>query len=64
MKSTVDIHKNSHVAIYLQIANSIIKDIKAGVLKPNQKLSGSRELSLDLKVHRKTVVNAYKELDR
>jgi GntR family transcriptional regulator/MocR family aminotransferase len=51
------------VPVYLQIANSIIKEIKSGVIKANVKLPGTRILSEQLEVHRKTVVNAYSELD-
>jgi GntR family transcriptional regulator / MocR family aminotransferase len=62
-KSIITIKPKSHVPVYLQIANSIIKEIKSGVIKPNVKMPGTRVLSELLKVHRKTVVNAYSELD-
>ncbi len=62
-KSIIEINESSTVAVYLQIANSIIKEIKKGVLKPNLKMPGSRVLCAVLNVHRKTVVNAYNELD-
>lgn len=62
-ESIVEIDKSSPVAVYLQIANSIIKAIKAGIIKPKLKLPGSRDLCSLLKVHRKTVVNAYNELE-
>lgn len=62
-KTIVEIDKGSHLAVYLQIANSIIKGIKSGLIKPNLKMPSSRELCSLLKVHRKTIVNAYNELD-
>ncbi len=62
-QTLIPIQKDSSVPVYLQIANSIIKEIKSGVLKPRLKMPGSRELSESLQVHRKTVVNAYDELD-
>lgn len=62
-KTLIDIQKNASVPVYLQIANGIIKEIKTGVLKPRFKMPGSRTLSEALQVHRKTVVNAYAELE-
>ncbi|MES2111510.1 MAG: PLP-dependent aminotransferase family protein [Bacteroidota bacterium] len=56
------IDKNSQVAVYLQIANSIISHIRRGTLKPSSALPSSRILAADLKVHRKTIVAAYDEL--
>lgn len=56
------IDKNSHVPVYLQIANGIISHIRRGTLKPASALPGSRILAADLQVHRKTVVAAYDEL--
>lgn len=58
----ITINKNSQVAVYLQIANSIISHIRRGTLKPSSALPSSRLLAADLKVHRKTVVAAYDEL--
>jgi GntR family transcriptional regulator/MocR family aminotransferase len=61
-KGLITIDKNSHVAVYLQIANGIISHIRRGILKPSAALPASRILAADLKVHRKTVVAAYDEL--
>ncbi|MEO5675552.1 MAG: PLP-dependent aminotransferase family protein [Chitinophagales bacterium] len=55
--------KSSSQPVYLQIANSIIMEIKEGVIKPGMKMPGTRELSQLLKVHRQTLVNAYTELE-
>lgn len=48
----------SDKAIYLQIADAIIKDIHSGRLKPGDALPGSRNLAQLLKVNRNTVVEA------
>lgn len=45
-------------AIYLQIADALITDIKSGRLKKGTALPGSRKLAQDLKVNRNTVVEA------
>src|SRR5215831_17789157 len=61
--SILPLQKESIVPVYLQIANSIIREIKSGFIKPGEKIPGTRELSELLEVHRKTIVNAYFELD-
>src|SRR5215467_2490415 len=61
--SFLPLQKESSVPLYLQIANDIIREIKGGFIKPGEKIPGSRELSELLQVHRKTIVNAYFELD-
>ncbi|HTB30992.1 MAG TPA: PLP-dependent aminotransferase family protein [Bacteroidia bacterium] len=55
--------KKGELPIYQQISNAVINAIKEGKLLPGQKIPSSRELSFLLKVHRKTIVNAYMELD-
>ncbi|MBS1528817.1 MAG: PLP-dependent aminotransferase family protein [Bacteroidetes bacterium] len=62
VESLVQINKESQVPVYLQIANSIIAQIRRGTLKPESALPGSRVLADALNVHRKTVVAAYEEL--
>jgi GntR family transcriptional regulator/MocR family aminotransferase len=62
-KLIIKIESASPSPVYLQIANCIIREIKSGVLKPDMKMPGTRTISELLKVHRKTVVNAYSELD-
>lgn len=49
---------NSKKAVYLQIADALIKDIQIGRLKPGDALPGSRNLAQVLKVNRNTVVEA------
>ncbi|MFD2562505.1 MocR-like pyridoxine biosynthesis transcription factor PdxR [Aquimarina rubra] len=61
-KSNIDLDRNSSRHLYLQLCDQIIGFIKSGKLAPSSKLPGSRKLSEDLEVHRKTVVAAYDEL--
>ncbi len=62
-KTIIQIQKSSEIPVYLQIAQSIIREIKSGIAKPGTRMPGTRELSQMLKVHRQTVVNAYNDLD-
>lgn len=57
-KFELQLNKQADQAIYLQIADAIIKDIQSGRLKAGDALPGSRNLSQLLKVNRNTVVEA------
>ncbi|AMP99136.1 GntR family transcriptional regulator [Pedobacter cryoconitis] len=57
-KFEVQLDEQSDKAIYLQIADAIIKDIHSGRLKPGDALPGSRNLAQLLKINRNTVVEA------
>jgi GntR family transcriptional regulator/MocR family aminotransferase len=46
----------------MQITNAIIRNIRRGQLRSGLKLPSSRELSIALKIHRKTLQTAYDEL--
>jgi GntR family transcriptional regulator/MocR family aminotransferase len=61
--SIIPLQKDSDLPIYLQIANSIIQEMKKGRIGPGIKLPGTRQMSEILNVHRKTLVRAYEELD-
>src|SRR5580658_6933828 len=61
-KTMIRIQQASDVPVYLQIAQSIIKEIKTGTVKPGMRMPGTRELCAQLKVHRQTVVKAYDDL--
>lgn len=61
-KSLIALKKNSHTAVYIQIANNVSREISNGIIKPNTKLPGTRVLGNLLNVHRNTVVAAYEEL--
>src|ERR1700733_12719947 len=62
-KSLIRLQPSSALAVYLQIANAIIGEIKQGVIKPGERIPGTRDLSILLQVHRQTVVSAYDELE-
>jgi GntR family transcriptional regulator/MocR family aminotransferase len=59
----ITVQKDIDIPVYLQIANSIIQEIKKGRIGPGIKLPGTRQMSEVLKLHRKTLVRAYEELD-
>ncbi|PIF45824.1 GntR family transcriptional regulator/MocR family aminotransferase [Chryseobacterium sp. 52] len=61
-KLEFEIDKKLEKAVYLQIADTIIVDIRSGRLKAGDALPGSRNLALMLKVNRNTVVEAYQVL--
>ncbi len=48
--------------VYLQIVYQVINAVQRGILEDGQKLPGSRILSKELGVHRKTIVAALEEL--
>lgn len=58
------IDPNSHVPIYLQIADYIREAIAAGVYRPKETLPSLRTLALELVVNPNTVQRAYEELER
>jgi GntR family transcriptional regulator/MocR family aminotransferase len=62
-KTIIQWRKDCDTPIYLQIANSIIVEMKKGRIGPGIKMPGTRLMSEILEVHRKTVVRAYEELD-
>jgi GntR family transcriptional regulator / MocR family aminotransferase len=62
-KTVIILQKDCDTPVYLQIANSIIQEMKKGRIGPGIKLPGTRQMSEVLEVHRKTLVRAYEELD-
>ena len=62
-KTIIEIKKDCATPVYLQIANSMIQEIKKGRIGPEIKLPGTRMMAEILCVHRKTLVSAYEELD-
>src|SRR5690606_158596 len=58
----IEINRELNVVIHLQITNKIIEEIQRGRLLPGTVLPGTRILARDLKVNRKTVIQAYDEL--
>ena len=61
-KNLLLIEKNSHVAIFKQIATQIIRLIQEGKLSPGTDLPSTRALAFDLELHRKTAIAAYELL--
>jgi GntR family transcriptional regulator / MocR family aminotransferase len=57
------LRKGAKAAVFLQIAHAIIDEIKLGRLAPGTALPGSRELAESLEINRKTVIQAYAELE-
>ncbi len=51
-------------SIYEQIRSQIEKFIKAGILKPNDKLPSVRNMALELGINPNTVMKAYQELEK
>src|SRR5579859_2478557 len=62
-KSIIQIRREGSIPVYLQIANAMALEIKRGRIGPGIKLPGSRQLSETLKIHRRTIVRAYEELE-
>lgn len=62
-KSVIEISTPCSLPIYVQIANSIVGEIKEGRVQAGSRLPGTRAMSDLIGVHRKTVVAAYEELD-
>ncbi len=58
----LSIDKSSAQPVYQQIRDAIVSHIRAGTLKPGDKLPGTRDLAGQLGVSRKTVLIAYLEL--
>lgn len=62
LASLIHLEKNSHQAIFLQLSTQITSLIKQGTLPVGQRVPSTRNLSLLLGIHRKTVIRAYDEL--
>lgn len=61
-QSFIKIDRNGDEAIYMQIVYQFINAIKKSLLEDGDLLPGSRKIAADLKVHRKTVVATFMEL--
>ncbi|MCW9707086.1 PLP-dependent aminotransferase family protein [Fodinibius salsisoli] len=62
VKSIIQIDRDSQQAVFLQIANALIREIKRGRIRPGTRLPGTRNLADSLEIHRNTAVSAYDEL--
>lgn len=54
----VKINRSDRKAIYMQIADEIIRFIKSGTLKTGEVLSGTRQLANELGVNRNTIIQS------
>jgi GntR family transcriptional regulator / MocR family aminotransferase len=63
LKELIVIDKNSHIPVYIQVANAVIQNIHQGKFRKGLRLPGSRQLAALLKINRMTAVAAYQELD-
>jgi len=62
VKDIISIDRRKSESIYLQIVYSFIQAVQRGILPLDAQLPGTRIFSQDLKIHRKTVVAAFEEL--
>jgi GntR family transcriptional regulator/MocR family aminotransferase len=62
-KTIIQVQKDCDTPVYLQIANSVIREMRKGRVGPGIKLPGTRQMAEILEVHRKTIVRSYEELD-
>jgi len=58
----MEVERDSHTPIHVQIAEKIMDEIQRGRFLPGSALPGTRELSNKLNINRKTAVQAYDEL--
>ncbi len=61
-KSLFQIDKSEKTPVFQQLTNQWMALIRRGVLKPGQKIPGTRRFSDMLEIHRKTAVRVYFEL--
>ncbi|WP_026632874.1 MocR-like pyridoxine biosynthesis transcription factor PdxR [Dyadobacter alkalitolerans] len=62
LSTLLHVEKGSKQPVYLQIANQLMALIRNGTLQTGYRLLSTRQLATLLKVHRRTVVQAYDEL--
>ncbi|HEY4287210.1 MAG TPA: PLP-dependent aminotransferase family protein [Puia sp.] len=61
-KNLIPLNSQSPQAIYVQLANGLIRLIRSGKLQPGTKLPSIRELAGLMDLHAKTIVAAYGEM--
>jgi 2-aminoadipate transaminase len=59
----LQLQPESHVPLYVQLRDQLRALVHAGDLRPGDRIPASRELAIQLGVHRTTVANAYAELE-
>jgi DNA-binding transcriptional MocR family regulator len=59
----VHLQPESHVPLYVQLRDQLRALVNTGGLRPGDRIPASRELAVQLGVHRTTIANAYAELE-
>jgi 2-aminoadipate transaminase len=59
----LQLQTESHIPLYVQLRDQLRALVHAGELRAGDRIPASRELALQLGVHRTTVANAYAELE-
>src|SRR5260370_36217020 len=59
----VHLQPESHVPLYIQLRDQLRALVNTGDLRAGDRIPASRELAVQLGVHRTTVANAYAELE-
>src|SRR6202140_4987261 len=59
----VHLQPESHVPLYIQLRDQLRALVNTGGLRPGDRIPASRELAVQLGVHRTTIANAYAELE-
>ena len=60
--TNIVIRRRTNTSVHQQIVHALIEEIRTGRLPPGCALPGSRTLAEQMKVNRKTIVQAYEEL--
>ena len=60
--SGISLNRESSIPLYIQLSSAIGQMIENGQIPPKTKLPGTRLVSKELGIHRKTVVESYQEL--
>src|ERR1700730_15646730 len=59
----LQLQPQSHIPLYVQLRDQLRCLVHGGDLRPGDRIPASRELAVQLGVHRTTVANAYAELE-
>ena len=59
----LQLQPETHIPLYIQLRDQLRALVHSGELRPGDRIPASRELALQLGVHRTTVANAYAELE-
>jgi 2-aminoadipate transaminase len=59
----LQLQPESHIPLYIQLRDQVRALVHTGELRPGDRIPATRELAINLGVHRTTVANAYAELE-